>query len=195
MDLVPPAAAHIDSYLAALLAGWSPDTSRPEVAGTDAARLVADPVAFLASMDHRRVLDAPVTLPDGSTTARLPGFRLWMWDGEFCGSIGLRWRPGTVELPATCLGHVGYTVVPWKRRRGYATAALAAILPRAWELGLPYVELTTDPGNLASQRVIAANGGQPAGRFVKDPALGGGQALRFRIPAPATGPDLPGVAR
>jgi predicted acetyltransferase len=41
-----------------------------------------------------------------------------MWDGEFCGSIGLRWLPGTEELPPHCLGHIGYAVVPWKRRLG-----------------------------------------------------------------------------
>lgn len=25
----------------------------------------------------------------------LPGYHLWMWDGEFCGSINLRWHRGT----------------------------------------------------------------------------------------------------
>ena len=79
-----------------------------------------------------------VLLPDEQ---RLPGFSHWMWDGEFCGGIGFRWQPGTKVLPPHCLGHIGYAVVPWKKRRGHATRALAAMLPLARAEGLRYVEL------------------------------------------------------
>lgn len=120
-------------------------------------------------------------MPDGSYVSRLPGIGRWMWDGEFCGSIGLRWQNGTTELPPTCLGHIGYAVVPWKQRRGYATAALAQMLPQARERGLPYVELTTNADNVASQKVIRANGGVLVEQFEKLPVHGGGPALRFRI--------------
>src|SRR5262252_2370224 len=51
--------------------------------------------------------------------------------------------------------------------RGYATLALRVMLPRAWDEGLPYVELTTDPDNEASRRVIEANGGRLVERFIK----------------------------
>jgi predicted acetyltransferase len=104
-----------------------------------------------------------------------------MWDGEFCGSIGLRWQVGTTALPPTCLGHIGYAVAPWKRKRGYATAALAQILPEARAVGLPYVELVTDVDNVVSQRVIRANGGVFVEQFEKLPSNGGGPAYRFRI--------------
>ena len=87
-----------------------------------------------------------VTLPDGSKVRRIPGYRKWMWDGEFCGSIGLRWMPGTQELPEHVLGHVGYAVVPWKKGRGYAKQALGAIAAEARALGLEYIELTNGPG-------------------------------------------------
>jgi predicted acetyltransferase len=106
---------------------------------------------------------------------------MWMWDGEFCGSIGFRWQPGTAELPPYCLGHIGYAVVPWKRRRGYATQALADILPEARREGLPYVELTTDVSNVASRRVIEANGGRVVEPFKKPARYGGAESLRFRI--------------
>jgi len=43
------------------------------------------------------------------------------------------------------------------------------------------VEITTDPGNIASQQVIRANGGVLVEEFVKLPALGGTPELRFRI--------------
>jgi predicted acetyltransferase len=105
-----------------------------------------------------------------------------MWDGEFCGSINLRWQDGTPDLPPHCLGHIGYSVVPWKQRQGYATQALREMLPLARDVGLPYVEITTDPDNLGSQRVIEANGGVLVERFDKGPAYGGTAGLRYRVP-------------
>jgi predicted acetyltransferase len=104
-----------------------------------------------------------------------------MWDGEFCGTIGFRWKPGTTELPPHCMGHIGYSVVPWKRRRGYATRALELLLPMARAEGLAHVDITTDLDNLASQRVIEANGGQLVERFRKPAAFGDAEGLRFRI--------------
>jgi predicted acetyltransferase len=112
---------------------------------------------------------------------RLPGLRCWLWDGEFCGVIGLRWQAGTTALPSYVLGHVGYSVVPWKRRLGYATEALRQLLPLARAEGLPHVDLTTDPDNRASQKVIVANGGVLVERFTKDAAYGGTPGLRYRI--------------
>jgi predicted acetyltransferase len=43
------------------------------------------------------------------------------------------------------------------------------------------VELTTDPGNVGAQRVIAANGGRLVERFIKPDVFGGAEGLRFRI--------------
>ena len=57
------------------------------------------------------------------------------------------------------LGHIGYAVVPWRRREGLATLALRAILPAAVAAGLRWVDLTCDDDNRPSQRVIEANGG------------------------------------
>ena len=75
---------------------------------------------FLASLVDREAQGDPVALPDGSTVPRLPGYQRWMWDGEFCGSIGFRWQRGTEALPPHCLGHIGYAVVPRKQNRGCA---------------------------------------------------------------------------
>ncbi|MDP2369718.1 GNAT family N-acetyltransferase [Rhodoferax sp.] len=172
----------MSSYVAALERGWSSDNVRGLVAAQEELAAIAnDSPAFLAAMEDREAKGSPVTLPDGSTVARLPGFRRWLWDGEFCGSIGMRWQHGTAALPPHCLGHIGYAVVPWKQRNGYATAALRALLPEAKSIGLPYVELTTDPENIASQRVIEANGGKLIERFVKPPQFGSKSGLRYRI--------------
>ncbi len=182
MRLVWPAQEHLASYVAALERGWSPDNIRGEVAAREELkRIAADSAAFLAGLVDREATGPPITLPDGSTVPRLPGYRRWMWDGELCGSIGFRWQPGTAALPPHCLGHIGYAVVPWKQGRGYATLALGLLLPEARAEGLPFVELTTEPTNIASQRVIVANGGVLVERFTTPAALGATEVLRFRI--------------
>ena len=72
-------------------------------------------------------------------------------------------------------------MVPWKQGRGYATDALRQLLPEAKLEGLKYVEITTDPDNIASQRVIEANGGLLVERFTKPQQFGGKEGLRYRI--------------
>ena len=182
MRLVWPSREFLAGYTAALERGWSPDNARGQAAADEElARIASDDDAFLASLVDIEARGAPITLPDGSVVARLPGYRKWIWDGEFCGSVGLRWQRGSEALPPHCLGHIGYAVVPWKQRRGYATAALSEILNDAREVGLRYVELTTDPDNVASQRVIEANGGVLVEEFTKPAAFGGMPGLRYRI--------------
>lgn len=182
MVLVQATRDHLSSYVAALRSGWSPDNARGTAASEEQlTRIEADADAFLVSLYDPEAKGPPIKLADGSSVPRLPGFVRWMWDGEFCGSIGLRWLPGIEDLPPHCLGHIGYSVVPWKRRRGYATEALRAILPDARALGLRYVQITTDPDNEGSQRVILAAGGYLVERFTKTEHYGGVAGLRYRI--------------
>lgn len=182
MQLVIPSPAHLDSYVAALRRGWSPDNVRGAAAAVEQlARIDADAPAFLAALDDRDAKGPPVKLPDGSEVRRIPGFVRWMWDGEFCGSIGFRWQPGTAALPAHVLGHIGYAVVPWKQGRGHASAALRQLLPEAAALGLPFVEITTEPDNVASQRVIEKAGGVLFERYTQPAAYGSKPGLRYRI--------------
>jgi predicted acetyltransferase len=182
MELVWPSREYLAGYLAALERGWSPDNLRGQAAALEELDRIADDAdGFLASLVDKEATGKPITLPDGTTVPRLPGYSRWMWDGEFCGSIGLRWQPGTEALPPHCLGHIGYAVVPWKRRRGYATGALRLVLLEAKAVGLRYVEITTDPGNVASQRVIEANGGVLVEEFDAPISVGGGRELRYRV--------------
>jgi predicted acetyltransferase len=182
MKLVWPSREYLPSYVSALKRGWTPDNIRGGIAAQEELeRIAADPDGFLATLVDREGTGDPIKLPDGTTAARLPGYRRWLWDGEFCGSIGLRWQPGTEALPPHCLGHIGYAVVPWKQRRGYATRALREMLRAAKAEGLRYVVITTAPDNVASQRVIQANGGVLVEEFTTPVALGRHRALRYRV--------------
>ena len=183
VSLIRPGPAHLERYRDALQRGWSADNVRGKAAADEElALLAADPESY-----YRRSVDPVgeglVTLPDGSQVQRLPWRRYWVFAGEaMAGSINLRWQHGTEALPPHVLGHIGYAVVPWLQGRGIATAALAALLPEARALGLRWVELTTDEDNLASQRVIAANGGALVELFNKPAAYGGKPSQRWRIP-------------
>ena len=188
MELIRPGPEHLSAYCAALAQGWSPNTTRPEAAQEQLQAIEADATAFLATTHDPEGLGPPVTLPDGSQVPRLPGVVRWMWsddadaaEARFCGVISLRWAKDLGPLPPHVLGHIGYTVVSWRRRRGHATRALGLLLPLARSFGLREVELTTDVDNQPSQRVITAQGGVLLGRFTKPASFGGTEGLRFRI--------------
>jgi len=182
IQLVPPSLERLPSYVAALKRGWSPDNIKGAAASIEElAQIEKDPRSFVESLTDREAKGPPIVLPDGTTAARLPGFRLWLWDTEFCGSIGLRWQLGTSELPAHVLGHIGYAVVPWKEGRGYAKLALTLMLEHARAEGLQYVEITTNPDNAASRRVIEANGGVLIERFQRPVQYGGTDAVCYRV--------------
>ncbi len=83
----------------------------------------------------------------------------WWWaeGDEFIGRIAIRH-----ELNERLLewgGHIGYDVRSSRRREGHATRMLAAALPEARKLGIARVLITCEPANLASRKVIEANGG------------------------------------
>lgn len=184
--LLQPTLERLPACIEALKAGWSADNLRGAVAARETlARIDGDATLFIERQTDPLALGGPVTLPDGSQVPRIPGRVFWIWDDEadaFCGSLGLRWQIGTPALPPHCLGHVGYAVVPWQRNRGHATAALRAVLPHARnEAGLPYVEVTTDPGNLASRKVIERAGGVLFEQFTKPAAFASADGLRYRI--------------
>ena len=187
MELRVPDCELLPSYVEALKRGWSPSSSDPKVGLRELDQIGHDPDGFLAGLVDIEADGPPVELPDGSTVPRIPGYKKWMWDGEFCGGISFRWQPpeggGFIEaLPAHVLGHVGYGVVPWKRRKGYASQALRLLLPEAQRRGFRYIEVTCDADNIGSRAVIESAGGTLHERFTMPETHGAKPGLRFRIP-------------
>ena len=56
-------------------------------------------------------------------------------------------------------GHIGYSVCPSERKKGYATQMLKLVLPKCKELGLDKILITCLPDNVGSKKVIMNNGG------------------------------------
>ena len=56
-------------------------------------------------------------------------------------------------------GHIGYSVRPSERRKGYAKQMLHMALPFCRELGFDKVLITCTDGNIGSEKTILANGG------------------------------------
>lgn len=56
-------------------------------------------------------------------------------------------------------GHIGYSVRPDERRKGYARKMLKMALPFCREIGIDKVLISCIDGNIGSERTILANGG------------------------------------
>lgn len=83
----------------------------------------------------------------------------WLIDGEeYIGQSSLRPELCTDYL-ITYGGHIGYSIRPSKRRRGYGRQILAFTLEASRKMGLKRVLVTCDSDNIASQKIIEANGG------------------------------------
>lgn len=181
MILLKPSIDRLPSYVAALREGWSPDNLRPEAAQEQIDIISVDAEGFVSDLDGLPAKTGTVTLTDGSKVPQLPSYKRWIWADALCGHLTLRLQPGTEKLPATCSGHIGYAVAPWRQGEGLATAALVGILPEATAVGLRYADFTTRRENPASIRVIEEGGGRLVKSYMAHPSHGAHETLQFQI--------------
>ena len=105
--------------------------------------------------DTRAYAD-PATVPEGKVQAtQFLGIR--ESDGKLVGMLQVRHYFN--EYLEKYAGHIGYSVRPSERRKGYAKEMLRLALPYCKSIGLDRVLIACEPGNPASRRTILANGG------------------------------------
>ena len=104
-----------------------------------------------------RSLTDPVTCPEGMVPADCY-LAVRTADHKLVGMIDMRHH---IDHPilGTWGGHIGYSVHPDDRLRGYATRMLQMNLENARRLGIEKVLVTCSENNIASERVIVKNGG------------------------------------
>ena len=179
-ELLPPDTAVHASFLDAMREFQSEGRGAPDdssMVGAEIRQYAGrwdDPAVFAAyAAELRSHALAETPRPNG----RVPCTTLW-WvdDREYLARLAIRHR--LTDWLHNYGGHIGYDVRPSARRRGHATAMLRAALPIAHDLGIEQALITCDIDNIASRKVIEANGGR-----IEDER---GGKLRFWVPTHVT---------
>lgn len=90
---------------------------------------------------------------------RVPQTIFWFYvDEKPVGIIKL--RPELNDALKEHGGHMGYTVIPEERGKGYATKMVEMAKEKFKEMGIDNILITCEVGNIASQKVIEKNGGK-----------------------------------
>ena len=122
--------------------------------GTGPLRRYDDPLEWIKTSD---LYKRPETLPKGWVIATQYMF-VREEDRKIVGMIQIRHYLN--DYLAQYAGHIGYSVAPSERRKGYATKMLKTVLPICGKLGLGSVLITCNVGNEGSKKVILNNGGK-----------------------------------
>ena len=150
MKLIEPAAEYAQQIMvyrqAFLDCGDSMD-------GTGGLRRMEDPGMWV---EHCRLCRDPDSVPEGLVPAT-QYMLVREEDDKIVGMIQIRhFLNGYL---AEYGGHIGYSVAPDERRKGYASLMLSKVLPICRELGINRVLITCIKGNEGSRRTILRNGG------------------------------------
>ena len=121
--------------------------------GTGMLRRMADPMEWLAATEQCRHAE---TVPSGWVQAT-QFLCVRETDQRVVGMIQV--RHGFNMFLKAYGGHIGYSVRPSERRKGYASWMLDAVKPFCRSVGLTSMMVTCLTGNDASRKVILKNGG------------------------------------
>ena len=150
LDLIRPTseyASQIAEYRQEFLdAGDSMDGCGP-------LRRLEDPVEYLKTSKE---YEDPATVPPHLVPAT-QFFLVRKSDNKLLGMLQVRHRFN--DYLEKYAGHIGYSVRPSERRKGYAKEMLRMVLPYCREIGLDRVLITCIDGNIGSEKTILANGG------------------------------------
>lgn len=126
-------------------------------------------------LDFLDRLEDPERLPKGLVPSSVY-LAVRTADDRMVGIIDLRHH---IDHPILGLwgGHIGYSVRPSERGKGYASRMLRLNLENCRALGLEKVMITCSPSNLASERTILASGGT----FERDVLVDGRIVRRYWI--------------
>ena len=122
--------------------------------GTGSLKVMENPYDYIAKC---RDYEKKETLPEGRVIATQFLF-VRKSDNKIVGMIQVRHYFN--EYLEKYSGHIGYSVRPSERKKGYAKTMLKMALPFCNSIGLDKVLITCDEDNEGSERTIRANGGE-----------------------------------
>lgn len=121
--------------------------------GCGSLRVMENPFDFIKKCKDYESED---TLPEGRVIAT-QFLLIRICDNRLVGMIQVRhYFTDYLEKYA---GHIGYSIRPSERRKGYAKQMLKMALPFCREIGLDKVLITCIDGNIGSEKTILANDG------------------------------------
>lgn len=121
--------------------------------GTGPLRRVSNPEEYIQiCLDYEDPLEVPSHLVPATQFLFIRKS-----DNRLVGMIQVRHRFN--DFLSKFGGHIGYSVRPSERRKGYAKEMLKMALPFCREIGIDKVLITCIDGNVGSEKTILANGG------------------------------------
>ncbi|MCR8746831.1 GNAT family N-acetyltransferase [Romboutsia lituseburensis] len=108
-------------------------------------------------IDELDLLESDKTCPPDMVTSNTY-IAVRISDNKIVGVIDFRHH---IKNPILSIwgGHIGYSVSPSERKKGYATEMLRQIILNCKSYGLDKVLVTCDCNNIGSKKTIIANGG------------------------------------
>lgn len=121
--------------------------------GTGPLRRTSNPEEYIQiCLDHEDPLKVPSHLVPATQF-----FFIRKSDNKLVGMIQVRHHFN--DYLEKYAGHIGYSVRPSERRKGYAKEMLRMVLPFCREIGIDKVMITCIDGNTGSEKTILANSG------------------------------------